>query len=110
MLGFGAVNFKAGAYFRRATDQAEQGFQIDLLFDRQDRVVTLCEIKYTRAAVGKKVIADIEKKIAYFPNPKNRVIEKVLISAQGADNTIVNSGYFDRIITLEELFVAESGQ
>ena len=36
----------ASSYFARATDVAD-GVQVDLLFDRADRTVTLVEAKYT---------------------------------------------------------------
>ncbi len=106
ILGFGSVEFKAGAYFSRATENEQAGFQIDLLFDRKDHVFTVCEIKYTRSPVTSKVITEFERKLLLFPNPKQRLIHKVLISAVGADRSLTESGYFDQIITLADIIQA----
>jgi AAA+ ATPase superfamily predicted ATPase len=104
VLGFGAVNFSAGPFYNRATDLQAPGYQIDLVFDRSDRVLTLCEIKYLRVPATVKVADEFEQKLALFPNTRNKSIHKVLISANGADKTLAASGYFDRIITLKDIF------
>ena len=104
MLGFGAVGFQAGAFFNRSTVAEDPDYQIDLVLDRDDRVYTLCEIKYLREPVTEKVIAEFARKLVLFPNPRKRSIQKVLIAAQGAESAVVNSGYFDRILTLDDFF------
>ena len=45
-LGFGAVYAPASSYLARATETAD-GVQVDLLFDRADRIITLVEVKFT---------------------------------------------------------------
>jgi hypothetical protein len=81
-------------------------YQIDLIFDRADHVLTVCEIKYTQIETGTEVIEEFEKKLRQFPNPKKKTIEKVLISASGATDALHAKAYFDRIITLENIFMA----
>ena len=44
--------------------------------------------------------------MAILPNPKNSTIHKVLITTKGADGPLTNYGYFDRIITLKDIFDA----
>jgi len=102
ILGFSAVRYTSGAFFNRATQQ--MGYQIDLLFDRADKVLTLCEIKYTQGKTNTDVIEEFEEKLHLFPKDPGKTIEKVLISAAGASNALHQRAYFDRIITLEELF------
>lgn len=104
LLGFGGVSYQSGTFYNRAVNIDTPGYQIDLVFDRDDRVYTICEIKYTQAPVGIKVIAEMEQKLELFPNKKNKTIQKVLISAEGAQESLVNKGYFDRILTLEDFF------
>lgn len=104
ILGFSAVRYRSGVYFSRSTEAEEPGFQIDHLYDREDNVITICEIKYLRGKVGTQVIVDFEKKLKSFPLLKNKTLQKVLICTYGAEKALQNSGYFDRIITLEELF------
>ena len=66
--------------------------------------MTLCEIKYTRGKVPVKVIYEFDKKLELFPNSKKKTIQKVLISTFGAEQSVLNRGYFDSILTLEDLF------
>ena len=105
LLGFSAVRYRSGVYFSRSTIAGEPGFQIDLIFDREDNVFTVCEIKYLRGKVSSKIICDVEKKLELLPNPKNKTIEKVLICTYGVKNSLENHHYFDRILTLEDLFL-----
>jgi AAA+ ATPase superfamily predicted ATPase len=101
ILGFSDVNFRVGPSFSRATEKESPGFQIDLMFDRDDKVITVCEIKYTETLVGKEIIAEFEKKLALLNTSSNKSIQKILITAAGAKPEIHN--YFDSIVTLEEL-------
>jgi len=104
IIGFSAVRYKSGTFFNRATIKEQPGFQIDLIFDRADHVLTVCEIKYTIAKTGPEVIEEFEKKLQLLSDVKSQTIEKVLISASGASEALHNLGYFDRIITLDDLF------
>lgn len=104
ILGFVAVNYRAGAYFNKRSNQENRGFQIDLIFDRDDHVVTVCEIKYTQTPVSSSVIDEFARKLALFPNEKNKTIQRVLIANNGADNSLIKRAYFDRIITLTDIF------
>jgi Archaeal ATPase./Archaea bacterial proteins of unknown function. len=103
IIGFSAVRYKSGAFFNRKTIQNQAGYQIDLVFDRADHVLTVCEIKYTQSKIGTEVIEEFEKKISQLET-KNQTIEKVLISASGATDALIGRAYFDRIITLEDIF------
>lgn len=103
-LGFSAVRYRSGAYYSRSTIKNEPGFQIDLLFEREDNVITVCEIKYLRSKVSKKIINEVDKKLQLLPNPQKKSLQKVLISPFGAETSLQSSGFFDRILTLEDLF------
>lgn len=105
IIGFSAVQYKSGAFFNRKTIKEQAGYQIDLIFDRADYVLTICEIKYTQSKTGTDVIDEFEKKLRQFPDSKGKTIEKVLITASGATEALLSSGYFDRIITLEDIFL-----
>lgn len=103
-LGFGAVRYNAGPYFSRKTETNSPGFQIDLIFERDDRVYTICEIKYLQSNVDTTVIEEVERKLALFPNKKKYSIQRVLICAFGAEKSLIDRAYFDDILTLEDLF------
>ena len=104
ILGFQEVSYKVGTYYNRASEKALPGFQIDLIFDRADQVYTVCEIKLSQAKIGMSVVSEFEKKLSLFPNPKSKTIQKVLISAEGAEKPLIHAGYFDNIITINDLF------
>lgn len=107
ILRFSGVHYQSGTYFSRKTSKELPNFQIDLLFERDDNVITICEVRYTKNPMGSSVIGEFERKLANFPNPKNKTLHKVLISSNGAERSVVNQGYFDKIITLDDLFDAE---
>ena len=104
ILGFSGVQYTAGAYYNRSTTKLDPGYQIDLLFERKDHVITVCEIKYTQNETGTAVIEEFEKKIEQLKNKKNKTLQKVLISAGGADAALINRHYFDYVITLNDFF------
>lgn len=106
ILRFSAVKYRSGPYFSRSSKKESPGYQIDLLFDRDDHVVTVCEIKYSINKMSRSVIEEFERKIALFNNPKKKTIQRVLITANGVENAIEAEGYFDKIITLDDLFEA----
>lgn len=108
ILNFSGIRYQAGAFFNRATEKEQAGYQLDLVFDRADHVYTLCEIKYLQSKVGTSVISEFEKKLSLFPNPKNKTIHKVLICSEGADEALLKRAYFDEIITCAQLFEAKN--
>ena len=59
-LGFAGIDFTAGPYFTPAKG-GKGAVQIDLLFDRADDVITVCEMKYSRHPPGIEVIDEMEK-------------------------------------------------
>jgi uncharacterized protein len=99
-LGFSAVAYDCGSWFRR--EDLETGAQIDLLFKRADHVWTLCEIKF-REHVGPKLIPEIERKVAALSRFTHDTIEKVLITAHEPTQALVDEGGFSRILTLDDL-------
>lgn len=101
-LGFGAVRYTCGPWFSRGS--IHPGSQIDLLFVRADRVLTVCEMKFQEEKVGKGVIPEVESKVRSFPNPRRWTVEKVLITASGATEDLARERYFSRILELEDLF------
>ena len=103
ILQFGGVHYQSGVFFSKATEASCPGYQLDLIFERADNVYTICEIKYLQSKVGSEVIADFEKKLALFPNKKNKTIHKVLICSEGVDSALVERSYFDEVITCSEL-------
>jgi AAA+ ATPase superfamily predicted ATPase len=103
ILGFSGVRYRSGTYFKRST-QTSFSTQVDLLFSRADKVLTVCEVKYTDTPVGLEAIDSVENKIKALDLPRSKDIQRVLISAAGATETLIERSYFDRIIGLEQLY------
>lgn len=91
-----------GTFFQQPRG-AHLGLQIDWLIKRRDGVWSLLEMKYTTSPIGKPVIQDIERKIERLAPPESISIEPVLISATGATAAVHRAGYFQSIITLQDL-------
>ena len=104
LLGFQGIQYRTGAYFSRMSNEKDSGFQIDLLFDRADKVLTICEVKYTQAAVSSKVIDEFERKLELFPQSGKKTIQRVLISNRGADAGLQRRAYFDALIQIDDFF------
>lgn len=86
----------------------ESGAQIDLLFDRQDQAITLCEIKFNQTpyTFSKQDAINMEQKKAIFLE-KTKIKKQVffaLICANGVKNNAYIDVYIDQVITLDALF------
>jgi len=104
ILGFSAVRYHCGAYFKKDMDKEGRSFQIDLVFERADKVLSICQIKYEQKKITTKVIDQFEHVLTHLPNHKQYTIEKVLIAFNGADDALMGRGYFDRFIDQNDLF------
>ncbi|MES2200469.1 MAG: ATP-binding protein [Chlamydiota bacterium] len=64
-LGSNAVTWK---YIPKSSDKDLEGAQIDLLFDRNDGIITLCEIKYSNRlySIDKECAKNIKNKIDLY--------------------------------------------
>ena len=102
LLGFSGVGFSFGPYF--SAPGKGDGVQIDLLFDREDNVLTLCETKYSQSPPGISLVQEVERKVQLLQNkfPK-KTIQKVLIALSPPTRDLMASGYFYQVIHPEEL-------
>lgn len=98
ILQFAGIEYASGPYF----DRSAPGVQVDLVFERGDRVTTLVEVKYSDRPVGVEILPECETKAAIYPLGR-RSLQRVLVSAAGANEALQRSGYFDRIIDLKQL-------
>lgn len=86
-----------------------KGAQIDLLFDRQDDAITLCEIKYTDEpfVITKSYVENLQNKIAVFKEQSRtkKQIFMVMIAANGIKNNFYSDEILSDLITLHDLFL-----
>lgn len=85
----------------------EEGSQIDLLFDRDDDAITICEIKYTDEpfVINKAYAAKLQKKIDVFRKVTRtkKQIFLAFVSANGLKQNIY-SEIVGGLVTLDNLF------
>ena len=90
ILGFSGVDYEAGSFFDRKSDEQEPGFQIDLMYIVRGSKIFICEIKYFDGKMGPEVGAQVKKKIQLFgqrmPKYKNYTFESVLITPEGLED------------------------
>ncbi|MEA1911348.1 MAG: ATP-binding protein [Spirochaetota bacterium] len=99
LMGFSEKIISASPYFGKNDSK----FQIDLLFLRSDKVITLCEIKYRNSTISTKIIQEVERKVNLLKVPRGYTVEKSLISLYGSDKSLRDSGYFHHEVTLEQI-------
>ena len=104
-LGIPGVSSKQSAWIYR--DASDGGAQIDLIIERRDHIVNMCEIKFCGDAfiVDKKYDLVLRNRASMLSEliDKKSVIHHTLISAFG----VYENEYrwiFERVITLDDLF------
>lgn len=103
-LRFSGIKYASGSWFRTPV-KGKESAQIDLLFDRQDKVLTACEIKYVARLAGKKIITDFKRKVEVLQDHyPSHSIQKVLIVADKTTLPSELSGYFDEVVRATEVF------
>lgn len=98
-MGFEDEMAAASPYFERG----DQGFQIDLVYRRTDKVIVVCEVKHHNVSVTTKVIPEMKKKCSLLPIPRGYTCEKALISLHGPDNALRDADYFDHYVHLDDM-------
>jgi uncharacterized protein len=86
----------------------ERGAQIDLLFDRDDETITICEIKYTETPflIDKQYHDKLTQKINVFKKVTrtNKQIFIAFISASGIKKNLYSEALVNQLVVLEDLF------
>lgn len=108
-----ALNIPAGAEaysweFASKKDTDEDGAQIDLYFDRDDGVITICEIKYHTVpfSIDKTYAKKLMNKIEVFQRKTKtqKQIFLAMITVNGLKQTMYSEELVSSIMTLEDFF------
>ena len=106
-LGIQKIYTEQGSWVQKGTDGL-QGTQIDLLIDRADRVINLCEIKFSanEFTITKKYAEELQQKMNQFrTNTKTRKnIFLVLITTNGVKQNSYALQLVQSSITADVLF------
>jgi uncharacterized protein len=102
IMGFADVVIQAGPFFGKSDER----FQVDLVYKRTDKMVVVCEIKYSINEIPTTVIPEVQRKCGLLKIPRGFTIQKALISLYGPDKALSDSRYFDHFITIKDIFGA----
>jgi len=108
-LGISGIYSQSSSYYRKGKG-SEKGLQIDLLIDRNDQVINLCEMKFYQAKV--KLTKAMEKKMRermrdfQLATKTNKHLSLVLITTFGLEENGDGQDLFAGVVTLDDLFVA----
>ncbi len=100
LMGFGEHVLEAAPYFRRD----DRRFQIDLLYQRTDKVITLCEIKYRNKQISTAVVPEVDRKCHLLDLPRGYTLERALISVHGPSAALRETEYFHHFVSLRNFF------
>jgi uncharacterized protein len=93
-----------------AKSSKEDGAQVDLLFDRRDEVITLCEIKYSNKpfVIDKAYARTLETKARIFAakTKTKKQIMTTMIAAHGVAENLYSDNLLVGTVTLDDLFTS----
>ncbi|MCH9626784.1 MAG: hypothetical protein S4CHLAM2_04120 [Chlamydiales bacterium] len=94
--------------WRHDGKSGEDGAQIDLLFDRQDDSITVCEIKHTDQPfqIDKSYCQQLKRKVATYKKvtKTHKEIFLAFITSSGLKKTLYSEEYVSGLVMLEDLF------
>jgi len=91
-----------GPYFQTSTKK-QRGCQIDFMVQTRFNSLYICEIKFSRNLIGKKIIEEMEEKRKRLKIPRYFSIRPVLIHVNGVEENVLDEGYFDKVIDFSQL-------
>ena len=106
-LGISGVNTQQGSWFKKGNVK-EKGSQIDLLIDRDDAIISVCEVKFNNDvfSIQKDYAQILRNKLSTFKNNSGtrKAVFLTLISTYGLQK---NEYFFELVqneVTLDDLF------
>ncbi len=106
-LGIGAVYTQESSFLVNGNSHT-QGTQIDLLIDRADRAITICEMKYTQEPflITKEYAQKLKLKKTIFKQATQtkKHLFLAMVTTYGVAATQNKIGLIDQTVTLSDLF------
>ncbi|MEY4905740.1 MAG: hypothetical protein RLZZ292_3555 [Bacteroidota bacterium] len=110
-LGISGIYTETSSYTHKGNEETE-GFQLDMLIDRADRAINLCEIKfYNDDFIMTDEFANRlrQRKERFRTLTKTKkTLFNTLITTYGAKHSKSSLSQIDHIITMDKLFVLEN--
>ncbi len=104
-LGIEGVAAQISAYAVTGDDETD-GLQIDMLIDRADRVINVCEMKFVNGdfTVDKSYHRKLTNRLLAFRQNEKKSVHSTLVTTYGL-NQNEYSGVFQNCITLDDIFL-----
>ncbi|PCH57375.1 MAG: ATPase, partial [Legionellales bacterium] len=90
-------------FFQRKTIR-QIGCQIDYLIQTKFGSLYICEIKFSKHKIPYSIIAEVQQRISALQKPKHLSCHPVLVHVNGVDASVIESGYFAKIIDFSAAF------
>ena len=105
-LGISGIMSTVSSWCKKGSD-VEDGAQIDMLIDRRDHVISLCEDKFSthEYEITKDYDASLKNKVAVFRDSTKtkKTIQVILITTYGLKKNCY-SNYVGKVILMDDLF------
>jgi hypothetical protein len=106
-LGIAAVYTEASGW-RYTPNKGEEGAQIDLLLDRADHSINVCEMKFANGefTINKKYANELDNKVKVFraQTKTRKTIFPTMITTYGTKQNVYYTGRIMSEVKMEELF------
>lgn len=109
-IGIAAVQSDISAWFHKSAENGEKtrGAQIDLLIDRRDRVINVCEMKFSinEFTIDKDYDASLRNKIETFreDSKTKKALQLTMITTYGIKRNMYSNRVQSEVV-LDDLFV-----
>jgi len=100
LMGFSEEVLHWGPLFHKD----DQRFQIDLVFVRKDKVLTVCELKYLSEPITTAIVSEMERKCSLISVPHGYTLERALICRFGIEPSLAALNYFHHVISASDFF------
>lgn len=109
-LGISGVLTEEASWHHRARGKGDDGAQIDLLIDRNDQCINICEMKFTESefTIDKRYATDLRRKLAVFRDKAkiNKSLFLTMVTSSGIRQNEHSQELVANTISLENLFRA----
>ena len=106
-LGISGVYAEVSTW--RYAPKAGKGAQIDLLLDRDDVVISICEMKFSTAefVIDKSYASEMHEKLNIFrtESKTRKSLFLVIVTTYGLRNNIYSTGLVQNVVTMDDLFI-----
>lgn len=101
-LGFSGIEYSVGPYFTRERSNTQH--ELDLVYDRADRVLTVCELKYQDTPLGIGTAKKLQEKIISNLELHGKTIQRVIVSNARGSKELERSSLIQEVVSVYDLF------